>query len=128
MTTAQIDWRASQLRWHNHIGRWSNWGKAVLRRRGIPDRAVVACVTQFLPKERIGAAIDPEDRKARVSVLQPDGVTLLSPEPNNDAGDVLIIFNKDGVTEQPPYRIVQRPGREEPAPEVVLFWTMQVRR
>ena len=126
MTTTSIDWAASQLRWHNHIGRWSNWSKVVLRRRGSPDRACVACVTQFQPKERVGAAIDPEDRKARISALAPD-LTPLAPEPNNDAGDVLIVFNRDG-TEQPPYRIVQRPGREEPAPGVVLFWVLQVRR
>ena len=126
MTTASIDWTASRLRWHNHIGRWSNWGNAVLRRHGVGDRACVACVTQFTPREQQGASINPEARKARVSALAPDGLTVLDPPPDQEL-DVLIVFNPDG-TEQPPYRTVAKPGREEPTPGFTLFWTLQVRR
>jgi hypothetical protein len=70
--------------------------------------------------------VDPEDRKAMVSALAPDGASLLSPEPNKEV-DSLIVFNPDG-TEQKPYRIVQKPGREEPTPGLVIFWSLQVRR
>lgn len=120
-----IDFEASRLRWHNQIGRWSNWGGAVLRRPGSPDRPVVACVTQFSPKERVGQMIDPEARKARVSALVPDGSAVLTPEPDRER-DSLIVFNPDG-SEQPPYRIVAKPGRTEPVAGMVLFWTLQVR-
>ena len=121
-----IDFAASRLRWHNHIGYWSNWGKAVLRRPGTADRLCVACVTEFRPRERVGNMVDPEARKARVSALAPDGVTVLDPAPDRER-DSLIVFNPDG-TEQPPYRIVAKPGREEPVAGLTLFWTLQVRR
>ena len=121
-----IDFTASRLRWHNHIGFWSNWGKAVLRRGGV-DRACVACVTQFTPQERRGMVMNPEDMKARVSALVPDASAVLAPDPDQNAGDVLVVFNRDG-TEQGPYRIVQKPKRQEPVAGLNLFWTLQVRR
>ena len=120
-----IDFTTSRLQWHNFIGTWSNWGKAVLRRPGASDRLCVACVTEFLPKERVGSMIDPEARKARVSALAPDG-SVLDPPPDKER-DSLIIFNEDG-TEQPVYRIVAKPGRKEPVAGLVLFWTLQVRQ
>lgn len=126
MTAAPIDFTPSRLRWHNHIGRWSNWSRAVLRRVGAPDRACVACVTQYQPQERVGKMVDPEARKARISALQLDGVTVLTPDPDRER-DSLIIFNKDG-TEQPPYRLAAKPGREEPVAGFTLFWTVQVLR
>jgi len=122
-----IDWTQSRLKWHNLIGFYSGWNSAVLRRAGITDRPCVVCVSEFTPRERAGGMVNPEDMKARVSALTPDGVTLLTPEPNNDAGDVLILFNPDG-TEQRPYRITARPKRQEPQAGVTLFWTLQVRR
>jgi hypothetical protein len=120
-----IDWTQSRLRWHNQIGFWSGWSKCVLRRSG-SDRLCTACVTQFLPRERVGGLVNPEDMKARVSALMPDGVTLQIPEPDKER-DRLIVFNPDG-TEQAPYRIVVLPRRVEPEPGVTLFWTLQVRR
>lgn len=121
-----MDFTASRLRWNNQIARWSKGGRAVLRRNdGGPDRAVVCCVVEFSPKERVGKAIDPEDRKAMVSALAPDG-SVLTPEPYRER-DSLIVFNPDG-TEQPPYRLTQKPGREEPTAGLVLFWILQVRR
>ncbi len=123
-----IEWTRSRLKWHNMIGFYAGWGKAVLRRAGIPDRACVACVTQFTPVERRGMVSNPEDMKARVSALAPDGVTLLSPEPDQNKGDVRVVFDKDGVTEQRPYKIVVTPKRQEPQAGVTLFWTLQVRR
>lgn len=122
-----IDFTASRLRWHNHIGYWSNWGRAVLRRVGSPDRPCIACVTEFLPRERVGGMIDPEARKARVSALAPGGVAELAPAPDRER-DSLIVFDEDGVTEQPPYRIVAKPGRKEPVAGLTLFWTLQVRQ
>lgn len=98
----------------------------MLRRAGSPDRLCVACVTQYMPKERVGKTIDPEDRKARLSALQPDGVTVLTPDPDRER-DSLIVFNPDG-TEQPPYRLKAKPSREEPVPGMTLFWTLQVQR
>jgi hypothetical protein len=121
-----LDFTASRLRWHKHIAAWSGGGRAVLRRRGSPDRDCAACVVDFQPKERVGKMIDPEDRKAMVSALVPDGSAVLSPAPDKES-DSLVVFNPDG-TEQPPYRITQRPGREEPTPGLVIFWSLQVRR
>ena len=46
--------------------------------------------------------------------------------PNRETGEALIVFNPDG-TEQPPYRIVERPGREEPTSGTVLFWVLLLR-
>lgn len=123
MTT--IDFTASRLRWHNHIGYWSGWSKNVLRRPGAPDRPCVACVTEFKPQERVGKMVDPEARKARVSALAPD-LTVLDPAPDRER-DSLIVFNPDG-SEQPPYRLAAKPGREEPVPGLVLFWVLQVLR
>lgn len=120
-----IDFTASRLAWHNHIARWSNDAAGVLRRRGVGDRPVTACVSVFSPREKQGQAINPEDRKARISALVPGGLPL-APDPDQEQ-DVLIVFNPDG-TEQAPYRIVAKPGREEPVPGLVLFWTLQVRR
>src|SRR6266576_1795697 len=120
-----MDWTQSRLRWHNLIGSFSGFGKALLRRDGV-DRACVACVTQFTPRERVGGMVDPQDMKARVSALLPDGVTLLTEEPDKER-DILIVFNQDG-TEQRPYRIVVVPKRQEPQAGVTLFWTLQVRR
>ena len=120
-----IDFTASRLRWHDHIGRWSNWGKAVLRRQGVPDRACVACVVEYSPRERQGMVINPEDRKAMVSALTPDK-NLLTPDPDQEH-DRLVVFNKDG-TEQPSYRIVVKPGRAEPVAGLTIFWVLQVRR
>ena len=121
-----IDWTQSRLKGHNLIGHYAGWGRAALRRNGV-DRPCVACVTQFTPRDRMGAVVDPLDMKARVSALAPDGVTLLTPEPDNNAGDMLIVWNQDG-TEQLPYRINARPKRQEPQAGVTLFWTLQVRR
>lgn len=120
-----INFEASRRRWHNHIGFWSNWGTAVLRRNGSPDRPCVACVTQFSPRERMGSMINPDDRKIRLSALTPDGITPLSPEPDQEH-DRLIVFNPDG-SEQAPYRMVVKPKRQEPVAGMVLFWTLQVR-
>jgi hypothetical protein len=120
-----IDFTQSRLRWHKHIGSWSNWSKAVLRRRGTGDRPCVACVVEYSPKERQGATINPEDRKAMLSALV-DNATVLVPDPDQEQ-DVLIVFNPDG-SEQPPYRMVAKPGRAEPTPGLTLFWTLQVRR
>src|SRR5579863_7656224 len=107
----QIDWVRSQLKWHNLIGFWSGWSNAVLRRTGVPDRPCVACITQFTPVERRGGLVNPEDMKARLSALAPDGVTPLSPDPSREL-DRLIVFNSDG-TEQPAYRIAVPPKRQE---------------
>lgn len=120
-----IDFTKSRLRWHKHIGSWSNWSKSVLRRYGVGDRSCVVCVVEYSPKERQGAAINPEDRKAMLSALVDDN-TLLTPDPLQEK-DVLIVFNPDG-TEQPPYRIVAKPGRAEPTPGLTIFWSLQVRR
>jgi hypothetical protein len=122
----QIDWTLSRLKWHNLIGFYSGWSRAALRRTGAQDRACVACVTQFTPVERRGGVVNPEDMKARVSALQPNGVDVLEPEPDKER-DRLIVFNPDG-TEQAPYRLVVLPRRQEPMPGVNLFWTLQVRR
>lgn len=121
-----IDFTRDQRSWHKQIGRWSNWSKAVLRRQGALDRACVACVTEFLPRERAGMVVNPEDRKARVSALVPDGSALLAPDPDAER-DSLILFNPNG-TEQRPYGMVAKPSRKEPTPGIVCFWTLQVRQ
>lgn len=120
-----INFTATQLRWHKHIGSWSNWNKNVLRRTGSPDRDCTVCVVEFSPRERQGSMVNPEDRKAMLSALSLDN-TPLTPDPDQER-DRLIVFNPDG-TEQPAYRMVAKPGREEPVPGMVLFWTLQVRR
>jgi hypothetical protein len=119
-----IDFTASRLRWHNLILRWSNSNTAILRTVGSPDRPCVACVGEFSPQEKMGAAINPEASKAMVSGLAPDGVT---PIDIVQEGTSLIIVNPDG-TEQPVYKMVAKPQRAEPTPGLVVAWVLQVRR
>lgn len=123
---ALINYVAMRLRWQRQIIRWANGANFVLRRSGYPDRPIVAAVIDYSPEERRGAPINPEDEKAVISALAPDGSILA--EPNRET-DTLVSLDPNSGEVLYRYRWTAKPKREGStnARDVVL-WTASVRK
>jgi hypothetical protein len=128
MTVRTINFDAMRLRWQRHIIRWGNGATFILRRSATPDLPVIAAVIAYSPKERQGAPINPEDEKAIISALAPDG-SLLSREPDRERDTLIALDPADGETVLYRYRMTAKPQREAStnAKDTVL-WTVSVRK
>ena len=129
-----FDTDVSRQRWDNQLKRFGD--RAVLRQPGLPDRPVTVSVVNYNGIERLGLASNPTDRKALVSVLDPDTGQPLNPEPSER--DVLVTFVVDrngqpilGANSSPTVdellKITAPPSRVGTS-RTVLFWRLQVRR
>jgi len=121
-----INYPAMQLRWQRHIIRWANGANFILRRSGQPDLSCVAAVVEYTPQERRGQAVNPEDEKAIISALAPDGSLLREPDRELDT---LISLDPDTGVVMFRYRMTTKPKREGStnARDTVL-WTVSVRK
>jgi hypothetical protein len=128
-----FDSNVSRQRWDRQLKKFGDRG--ALRQSGMPDRPVTVSVINYNAIERMGGISNPVDRKALVSVLDPDTSLPLDPEPSEK--DVLVTFvvGQDG---QPVLdmngnsmvdellKIVAPPARVGTS-RTVLFWRIQVR-
>ncbi len=100
------------------------FGALAVLRRASGDRNCWTAVIDYKPIERLGKLLDPMDRRALVSAVDPDdGTDLLPPDSEQDR---LIVTSPQEPFETQTWRILAPVGKYAVGPKVIVY-DLQVR-